>query len=196
MKALPILVFGMAALVANLLGRGDAATVTADHDHTVAQAPTEAETEASVAHPDDCQGGAEEEVSVKLEVDELVRGRAGERLGLGIHVHAHFEDPAELVGAVEIIDDRGGRIGALQSLEARRVAPKGTTSYRVATPDGLRDGYYRAQASVLVRVGGVERREEMSTRQLYFHVAQGTVTPVTHEEWMTKSQAGLAFQVR
>lgn len=191
MKALPILAFGVAALFANLVGRGNAATSATT---TIDQAAVPTET--APAHADDCQGGAEERVSVKLEPDELLRGRAGERLGIGVHVHAHFEDPASLVGAVEIIDDRGRRLGATQNLDVRRVAAKQATSYRVETPDGLRDGYYRVQVSVLARAGDAEVVEELSTHQLYFHVAQGAITPVTHDEWMTKSQAGLAFQVR
>jgi hypothetical protein len=178
----------VAALFGSLATRGNAAApTTTTTTTTIGQAP---------AHADDCQGGAEDRVTVKLEPDTIVRGRGGERLGIGVHVHPHFESDAAIVGAVEVIDDRGQRIGATQSLEVRRLAAKAPTSYRVETPEGLRDGYYRVQVSLLARSGAAEVTEALSTHQLYFNVAQGSLTPVSHEEWMTKSQAGLAFQVR
>lgn len=193
MKALPILAFGVAALLANLVTRGNAEPST-----SVTSNPAAIATSVAVAadeHPDDCKGGEDDLVTVALEPDEIVAGRGGERLGIGVHVHPHFDGAAALVGAAEIIDDRGRRIGAAQALDRRTLPARSAASYRVATPDALRDGYYRVQVSVLAR-SDADRSEDYSTHQLYIHVAGGAVTPISVDEWLTRSQAGLVFTSR
>ncbi|HSK00510.1 MAG TPA: hypothetical protein VK932_04685, partial [Kofleriaceae bacterium] len=111
-------------------------------------------------------------------------------------VHHHFGEPAALVGAVEVIDDRGRRIGPPRDLAARSLPARARTAYRLETPDRLADGYYRMQVSVLARAGGVAGAadaDDFSTHQLYFHVAGGAVTPITSHEWLTQSASGLTF---
>lgn len=187
MKALSILTFGASALLATLIGRGSA------HPPPTSSSIAPA---VATAHGDDCRGGEEDAVTVRLDPDAIVHGPRGERIALGVHVHHHFADPAAVVGAVEVIDDRGQRVGARRDLPARALAARAATAYEVETPDQLADGYYRVQVSVLARARGAAVVEDFSTHQLYFHVAGGTVTPVTSNEWLTRSQAGLVFTAR
>jgi len=189
MKALPVIAFGVSAIIANLVGRG-----SADPPPTPTSTPTAAV--AAASHADDCRGGEEDAVTVRLDPDEIIEGRGGERMALGIHVHHHFGDPASIVGAIEVIDDRGRRIGTTRELDVRAVPARASTAYRIETPEALANGYYRVQVSVLARAGKVAVTDDFSTHQLYFHVADGSVTPVTSDEWLTRSQAGLVFTSR
>ncbi len=178
MKLLTIIAFGASATIANLAGRGYVGP------------PPDTAGAADVSHAsDDCRGGEEDAVTVKLEP-----GRSdGGRMAIEVHVHQHFDDAANVVGAVEIIDDRGRRIGTTGELALRPVPARSATSYRIATPQALANGYYRVQVSLLARVDRVAGDEDFSTQQLYFHVADGSITPVTSDEWLTRSQSGLAF---
>ncbi len=144
---------------------------------------------ASAASPHDCAGAQEDLVTVELTPESIDR----DRMALAIDVHHHFGEPAAIVGAVEVIDDRGRRIGPARDLAARALPARARTAYRLETPDRLADGYYRVQASVLARAGGRGGADDFSTHQLYFHVAGGALTPITSHDWLTRSASGLAF---
>jgi len=140
--------------------------------------------------PHDCAGAEEDRVTVELAPEAITAQRGGDRMAVAIDVHHHFDDPAKVVGAAEVIDDRGRRIGPARELAVRSLAARARTAYQIETPGGLADGYYRVQVSVLARAGGAE---DFSTHQLYFHVAGGSLTPVTSHEWLTRSASGLAL---
>jgi hypothetical protein len=173
-----IIAFGVSATIANLAGRG-----------YVGPPPDTAAATAAPHAGDDCRGGEEDAVTVKLEPGRIDGGR----MAIDVHVHQHFEDAANVVGAVEVIDDRGRRIGTIGELAPRPVPARSATAYSIETPGALADGYYRVQVSLLARVNRAAGDEDFSTHQLYFHIAGGSVTPVTSEEWLTRSQSGLAF---
>ncbi len=148
---------------------------------------------APASSPHDCAGGAEDLVTVELAPAAIAAGRGGDRMAIAVDVHHHFGEPAALVGAAEVIDDRGRRIGPARDLAARTLPARSHTGYRIETPDRLADGYYRVQVSVLARAGGAGGAEDFSTHQLYFHVAGGSLTPITSHDWLTQSASGQAF---
>jgi hypothetical protein len=170
--------FGASSAVARHGGPQSAATPAA------AAAPS-----APAGSPHDCAGAQEDPVTVAL-VPEAIDD---DRMTVAIDVHHHFGEPAALVGAVEVIDDRGRRIGPPRDLAARSLQARARTAYRIETPDRLADGYYRVQVSVLARPDGADGADDFSTHQLYFHIAGGAVTPITSHEWLTQSASGLAF---
>jgi hypothetical protein len=191
MKALPVIAFAASAIVARFVEPGGG-----DSPHPIsfagpATAAAAAPLPASPASADDCHGGEDDPISVALEPQAI----DGARATIGIHVHQHLDTATDVVGAVELIDDRGRRIGLTTDLALRRVAPRTATTYRFDTPDRLPDGYYRVQLTVLARAErALADADDFSTHQLYFHVARGITTPVTSDEWLTRSEAGLAFK--
>jgi hypothetical protein len=142
---------------------------------------------APAGSPHDCAGAQEDPVTVEL-VPEAIDD---DRMTVAIDVHHHFGEPAALVGAAEVIDDRGRRIGPPRDLAARALPARARTAYRLDTPGRLADGYYRVQVSVLARA---DSADDFSTHQLYFHVAGGALTPITSHDWLTQSASGLAFR--
>jgi hypothetical protein len=148
---------------------------------------------APASSPHDCAGAEDDHVTVELAPEAISGGRGGERMAIAIDVHHHFDDPAAIAGAIEVIDDRGRRIGQARELAARSLPARARTAYRFETPAQLADGYYRAQVSVLARAGGAGGAEDFSTHQLYFHVAGGALVPITSHDWLTQSASGLAF---
>lgn len=189
--------FGAAAVAGNRLGPSAAAPAAPPAAAAVSAASSIA-SPAAPAGAHDCAGAAEDLVTVELVPEAISSARGGgERMGVGIDVHHHFGSTAALAGAVEVIDDRGRRIGPASDLAVRSVAARAKTAYRFETPDRLADGYYRLQATVLARgaAGAAGAAgEDFSTHQLYFHVAGGELTPITSHEWLTRSQSGLAFR--
>lgn len=153
-----------------------------------AAAPATPSSAASSLH--DCAGAEEDRVTVELAPEAV----ADDRMTVAVDVHHHFGEPAALVGAAEVIDDRGRRIGLARDLAARALPARARTGYRIETPDRLADGYYRLQVSVLARAGGPGGTDDFSTHQLYFHVAGGSLTPITSHDWLTRSASGLAFR--
>lgn len=183
MKTLTLFVFVVSAIIANRIGQS-----SADPPASPAAASPAA------ASPHDCSGSQEDLVGVELAPAAIARGGGGgERMSIAIDVHHHFDDPAAIAGAVEVIDDRGRRIGPAGSLAVRSLPARGRTAYQIETPDRLANGYYRAQVSVLARAGGTGGVEDFSTHQLYFHVAGGSIAPITSHDWLTRSASGQAF---
>jgi hypothetical protein len=177
--AVPVVAFGASALIASR-----SAPIRADPP-AVAVAVA-----APASSPHDCAGAQEDLVTATLAPEAIAGHRGGERMALAVDVHHHFPEPAAIVGAVEVIDDRGRRIGPRSELGARSLPARSQTAYRFETPDRLAGGYYRVQVSLLARAGGAE---DFSTHQLYFHVAGGSLTPITSHDWLTRSASGLAF---
>ena len=138
------------------------------------------------ASPDDCAGAEQDRVTVRLAPETI----DGDRMTVALDVHHHFGERAAIVGAIEVIDDRGHRFGPPQDLAVRALQARARTAYRIDTPAKLADGYYRVQARLLARAGAAE---DFSTHQLYFHVADGELTPITSHDWLTQSASGLAF---
>jgi hypothetical protein len=176
--AVPLAAFGASAAVANRGG-------------PVAAAPPAAS--APETSPHDCAGGEEDLVTVELAPASIAVGRGGDRMAVEIDVHHHFDAPAAVVGAAEVIDDRGRRVGKAGELGVRALPARSRTGYRIETPDRLADGYYRVQVSVLARAEQAGGADDFSTHQLYFHVDGGALTPITSNEWLTRSASGLAF---
>ncbi len=175
--------FAASSAVAGRGGLQSPATPTA----APAAAPAAA-TPAGSLH--DCAGAQEDPVTVELAPQAI----DDDRMTVAIDVHHHFGDPAAIIGAVEVIDDRGRRIGPARDLAARALPARARTAYRLDTPGRLADGYYRMQVSVLARPDGAGAADDFSTHQLYFHVAGGSLTPVTSHDWLTRSASGLAFR--
>jgi hypothetical protein len=173
-SGLPIALAG-AAFGASAITHGGAS-------HSLGPAPAAA----APASPNDCAGAEEDLVTVELAPQAI----DGDRMTLALDAHHHFGERAAIVGAVEVIDDRGRRIGPPQDLAVRALPARARTSYRIDTAAKLADGYYRVQASVLARAGAAE---DFSTHQLYFHVAGGELTPITSHDWLTQSASGLVF---
>jgi hypothetical protein len=187
--AIPITAFGASAVVAQR--GGPAAAVASAPAAAAAPAPAAAAPSRAVH---DCAGAADDLVTVELTPSAVAAGPGGERLAVAIDVHHHFADPAAIVGAVEVIDDRGRRVGTSGELAVRALPARSKTAYQVDTPDRLADGFYRMQVTVLARPERGGDTDDFSIHQLYFHVTGGALTPVTSHEWLTRSASGLAFK--
>lgn len=186
-SAVPVVAFGVSAIIASR-GAPSSAPSSAPPSAPPSAGPPAAS--ASASSPHDCAGAEQDRVTARLAPEAIAGHRGGERMTIAIDVHHHFQDPAAVVGAVEVIDDRGRRIGQAGALAARPLPARSQTAYRFETPDRLADGYYRVQVSLLARAGA---DDDFSTHQLYFHVAGGALAPITSHDWLTRSASGLAF---
>ena len=135
----------------------------------------------------DCAGGETPSSRERRGTDTLDNGS----LSLALDVHHHFTEGADLVGTIELVDDRGTRVHRSE-LAARRIAVRGGTRFAYATPRKLADGYYRVLVSFLAR-GADSRSEDFSSHESYLHIERGEVTPITSNEWLTQSNDGLVF---
>ena len=184
MKVLAIIAIAGSALAGHLTAGGPDASIKPTATAPAASVPT--------ADDSDCAGGQAEVVTARITAAAIKQRGSSQALAVAIDVEHQLDDRAAVIGAVEVVDDRGRRIGARRDLPRAALDRGARTTYPFETPAGLGDGYYRILATVLAR-GEQSRTEELAMPQLYVHVAGGVITPVTSEEWLTRSNAGLAF---
>ncbi len=161
-----------------------AAAVTAPvdgHDHPAGE------------HTEQCSGAEADAVTARFDIRRAVSDSRGNRVEVDLVVDHQFGETAAVIGALEIVDDRGVRIGGTRALPHQVVSRGHSAVFDFETPADLAPGYYRVVATVLARPGKRRGADDVSTHDLFFKVVDGDVLPISHNDWLAGSDAGQAF---
>lgn len=144
------------------------------------------------SHDAICAGGAEDPIDVSFEITAVDRTDRGERLTVHAAVHNHFDVRARTVMAYELVDDRGNVIVEAKKSPVAAVESRDQRVEVLTTPEHLEHGFYELRATV----AGIEEKtgeDSIAIKSMFFEVGDSGVLPITHDEFLMKSNANLAF---
>lgn len=144
------------------------------------------------AHDEICAGGAEDPIDVSFEITAVDRTDRGERLTVHAAVHNHFDASARTVMAYELVDDRGNVIVDAKKSRVASIESRGQRVEVLTTPEELKAGFYELRATA----AGIDEKsgeDSIAIKSMFFEVGESGVLPITHDEFLMKSNANLAF---
>lgn len=132
-------------------------------------------------------------VSLELEPAALLKDGSGESLeyALSVVLRPNANGDVSVRHSLEIMDDSGNALQRPVISDVAAVRGEGF-SRELKTPKGLRNGYFLVRAQVAA-ADGVDDTLQIAER--YFSAKDGTVVPVSAQEYFERSNAALARPV-
>lgn len=139
-----------------------------------------------------CAGGAEDPIDVSFEIVAAKSTDRGERLLVHAAVHNHFDAAARTIMAHEVVTDRGVVIRERKKSRIETTDADGHRVEQLQTPDALEPGFYemRVSAAGVIDESG---EDSLAVKSMFFEVTKHGTLPISHDEFMKRSNAGLAF---
>lgn len=139
-----------------------------------------------------CAGGSGSPIDVSFEILAVDQTKTGESLSVHVEVHNHFKASAEALAALEIVDDRGNTIQKPERVDLGRLEAGRGRVFALQTPPDLKPGFYELR----VTAAGLEaetKDNSIAMQSLFFSFGPDGVLPLAHDDFLLKSNAGLAF---
>lgn len=143
-------------------------------------------------HQEICEGGSESPIDVSFEIMAVDSSKFGESLSIHAEIHNHFEAAAQALLVHEILDDRGNSIQEPTKVEVGLIEAGNIEVLALRTPPDLKPGFYELR----VTAAGLESKtndDSIAIQSLFFSIGREGILPVTHDDFLVKSNAGLAF---